>query len=351
MDKKKLLITGFYVEDYPRHKVLIQSLKKTFAVKERNFRNRGIFSFFKEIKHAAEGMDYVFVPNSSYKLVFLVIYLRLFTKTKIIYDAFISFYDTFVSDRKKFGKFSPQASIIYLIDLFVCWSAHILIFDTEEHKQYFRKFFGISKKKKQLIWPVALDLEIIDNPRTIFKEGIFNIFFYGTYIPLQGIEYIVEAAKELKEVKDIQFILLGDGQERKNIELLVKEYRLKNIKFLEKVNYAQLMQYIKKADVCLGIFGTGEKAKRVIPNKVLECIANEKIVITGKNLALEKYFTDKKEIVYCKLGDGKDLAEKINYVYKHFHELIGMLKPARYKVEKHFSADAMVRNIEKGLYE
>ena len=197
---------------------------------------------------------------------------------------------------------------------------------------------------------MALDLDIIDNSRAIFKEGTFNVFFYGTYIPLQGIEYIIKAAKELKEASNIQFVLLGDGQERKNIELLVKKYRLKNVKFLEKVNYAQLMKYIKQADICLGIFGTGEKAKRVIPNKVLECIANEKIVITGKNSALEKYFTDKKEIIYCKLADGKDLADKINYVYNYFYESTSMLKPARHKIEKHFSADALVKNIEKGLY-
>jgi len=351
MDKKKMLITGFYVSNYPRHRVLLESLKKTFIVTEKNFRNKGLFSFYKEINNETKDQDYIFIPNSSYKLIFLVIYLRLFTRSRIIYDAFLSFYDTFIIDRKRFRKISPIAWIIYLIDLIVCWSANILVFDTKEHQKYFKKKFFISQKKKQLVWPVSLNLDLINNSRTIFKEGMFNIFFYGTYIPLQGIEYIVEAADNLKIEKSIQFILLGDGQKRISIENLVQEKKLENIIFLEKVNYAQLMQYIKKADVCLGIFGSGDKAQRVIPNKVLECLANKKIVITGKNNALAEYFTDKKEIIYCDLADSEDLARKIMYTYKHFHELTGMLEPAKDVIEKYFSSEAMIKNINRGLYE
>jgi glycosyltransferase involved in cell wall biosynthesis len=350
MDKKKMLITGYYVREYPRHQVLIDSLEEVFEIKERNYRDQGCFSFFKTIKKDIKGQDYVFILNSSYKFIFLVLYLKLFTNKKIIYDAFLSFYDTFVIDRKRFKKYSVFAIFAYLLDFLVCQSSKILIFDTKEHGDYFKKTFFLSKKKKYYIWPVSLDLEKIDKDIKIFPDGKFNIFFYGTYIPLQGIEYIVKAAKILKTNKEINFIIVGKGQEEKNIKNLARKYNLNNLSFYQPVSYRQLFKYIKQADVCLGIFGNSDKAKRVVANKVIECLALKKIVITGRTKAVERFFENRKEIIYCNLADEKDLAQKIVYVKDHFHELKGLGEQARIKVEKHFSKSSLVNKI-KELYE
>ena len=39
------------------------------------------------------------------------------------------------------------------------------------------------------------------------------------------------------------------------------------------VDYADLVSWISRADLCLGIFGTSEKAASVIPNKVYQVVA------------------------------------------------------------------------------
>ncbi len=46
---------------------------------------------------------------------------------------------------------------------------------------------------------------------------MFNVLFWGNYIPLQGIKYIILAAKELEKHSDICFTLIGKGQDYNNI--------------------------------------------------------------------------------------------------------------------------------------
>jgi glycosyltransferase involved in cell wall biosynthesis len=362
MDKKKMLITGYYVGNYPRNKNLIASLKEVFLVEEENYRDKGVFSFLKNIKRKTKGKDYIFLPYTSYKFIFLALSLKLFSNKAIIYDAFISFYDTFVTDRKRFKTFSISGIITFLLDYLVLKIADILVFDTKEHQEYFVEKYNINKnKKKLLIWPVSLNLKEIDSflsnvddnndNNNLFSNDKFNILFYGTYIPLQGIEYIVRAAKILKDQKDISFTILGDGQEKDNIEKIIKEDNIDNIELINSVTYDKLFSYINTADLCLGIFGDTDKAKRVIANKVLECLSAKKIVITGRNNALERYFEGNKDIVYCEPANESDLAEKIQEVYKDYDRYKHLRENGREKIEISFSTKALREKIIKDLYE
>lgn len=354
----KILITGFYKNTYPRNSVLIQSMGKVFDVVEKEIKpNKNIFSFLKIRKHLKNQYKYVFIVNSNYKILFLFIYLKLFTKNSIIYDAYLSFYENIIADRGRFSKFSLPSLFFYLLDFFLVFFSDILVFDTKEHQDYFKKNYKIKKQTKLLIWPVSLDIKKIDkyldsiNNDLLFPKNKYNILFYGTYIPLQGIEYIIKAANILKTKQGIVFTLIGDGFKKREIESLVKQYELINIRFIDSVTYDKLFLYIKQSDLCLGIFGDTDKAKRVIPNKVLECLSAKKIVITGRNKALERYFEDGKDIIYCELANEIDLTEKIQEVYKNYDEYKQLGYKGREKIETSFSIKTLKEEILQDLYE
>lgn len=137
------------------------------------------------------------------------------------------------------------------------------------------------------------------------------ILFWGNFIPLQGIQYIIQAAKTLENHLDIQFTIIGGGQMSKDISCLVEKLKVNNIRFVDRVNIKKLPQYIENADICLGIFGNTGKATRVIPNKVYEAIAMGKPVISGDTPAIRELFTDRSNILLCRMADSGDLAEKI----------------------------------------
>ncbi len=147
--------------------------------------------------------------------------------------------------------------------------------------------------------------------QTDIKNG-FSVLFYGSYIPLQGVKYIIKAAKILEEHREIEFKLVGNGQTMKGNRKLAEELKAGNIEFIDRrVPIEEIPGYIAKADLCLGIFGDTPKTLRVIPNKVYEAIAMAKPVITADTPAIHELFTDGENILLCRVADAESLAERI----------------------------------------
>lgn len=138
-----------------------------------------------------------------------------------------------------------------------------------------------------------------------------NVLFWGYYIPLQGAEYIVRAAKLLESDPEIRFTMVGGGQTYDTIVALAEGLGLKKITFMSRVSIDQLANQIREADICLGIFGNTPKAQRVIPNKAYDAIATAKPLISADTPAIRELFTDRENILLCRVADPEDLAAKI----------------------------------------
>lgn len=148
--------------------------------------------------------------------------------------------------------------------------------------------------------------------KEINLKGKFKLGFHGSFIPLQGVEYILGAAEILKEEhRDIVFLIVGDGQTYKEMRALAAQKDLDNVSFLGRFPLNELPQFILSCDVCLGIFGSSRKTDRVIPNKVYEYIALGKPVISADTPAIREFFSDNQDIALCKKADSLSLSKKI----------------------------------------
>ncbi|HAZ29027.1 MAG TPA: hypothetical protein DCY48_04630 [Candidatus Magasanikbacteria bacterium] len=347
---KKLLIIGGYLPEYPRNRCFLMALRACFDVTEKQVGEREYLKFVTALFRYGKHQDYVWVMQPAQRFVLILFLFRFFFRVPIIFDAFTSIYDTFVEDRKLAGRYSIKAIYYYLLDFFSCRAAHSIVCDTKEHEQYFRRMFHVGNAKRFLILPVTIDCAFIDaitpeGLESVFPKQTFNVLFYGNYIPLQGIEYIIRAAHIIKNETNIHFTLIGAGQTRPFIESLYKELRLKNITFIDRMSYTDLIRHIKSSDICLGIFGNTEKARRVIPNKVLDCMACGKVVITGKNPEMARNFQDGVDIIFCTMADENDLAEKIFDVYTRHKTMKDIEKNAYATIKQKFS----IENLEEKI--
>jgi len=259
-----------------------------------------------------------FLLKHNYDLVFigffgqpLVPIIKKLTSKPIILDAFLSSYDTMCFDRKRFKSNSLGGRFFYWLDKHSCELADKVLLDTDAHIDYFTNTFDLENEKFKRIF-VGADDDIF-YPRNIKKkDGTFRVFYYGTYRPLQGIEYIIRAVKLLESHKNINFIIVGKGPEHKKIDKLVQKLNVKNIRLIDWIPYEKLPLKIVKADICLGgHFSDIDKAKRTIAGKTFQFIAMKKPVIVGNNPANRELFENRKNALMVEMADADALADAI----------------------------------------
>ena len=250
--------------------------------------------------------------------IFLARALNSFRRKPIVLDAFISLYDTVVNDRRLASPSSLKARLLWWLDKASCTIADLVLLDTNAHISYFVNEFGIPEKKFARLFvggdEVTKGADILRNrPRkNLDEERPFTVLYFGTYIPLHGIEYIVEAAALLRERSDIRFIFIGEGQLLPSIRGLAARRRCTNIEFIDHwLSPANLGARIADADLCLGIFGATGKAARVIPCKVFDCMAFGKTILTADTPAARELLKNDETALLVEPGNPHAIAETI----------------------------------------
>lgn len=302
----KILMLGVYdINFYSRGRIFYKGLKSN-SINTSIYLPKGKLKYLKLIKRILKrDFDKIIVTG---KFVLITSWLtKPIHRKKIIFDVFISDYENLVLDRKKVKKNTIKAKLLKMGDKVSCLLSNHNILDTNEHIAYFCKEFKLKKSKFSKVY-VGADDEIF-KPSKIPSNK--EIEFHGTFIPLQGIEHIIRAAKELEKEK-IKFKIIGEGDESKKIQKEAEKLNIKNIEFINKnVSLTELAKEIQKSEICLGVFGDSQKAKNVIPNKAYEIIASKKPLITSDTPGIREVFEDKKNCLLCKPYDHIDLAKKI----------------------------------------
>lgn len=303
-----VLYFGAYNPGYSRNRVLIDGLRQNnVEVIECQDSSPGIKKFinlYKKHRRLKNKYDMMIIGFLGQQI---VPFAKLITKKPIIFDAFLSLYDSNVFDRKVVKRGSLRAFYYWILDWLSMRLADIVLFDTNQHIKYASREFGIDRDKFRRIWIGARD--DVFYPAQKQNSGEFLVIFYGSFIPLQGIQYILKATK-ICEKEGIKFLIIGDGQEKKKIVKLSSELGLKNVEFIGFMDPEQLKEKLAQSDLCLGIFGDTQKTQRVIPNKVYECLAMQKPVITADTPAIRELFDDG-DMMLVKAANPESIAEAI----------------------------------------
>jgi glycosyltransferase involved in cell wall biosynthesis len=141
----------------------------------------------------------------------------------------------------------------------------------------------------------------------------FRVAYFGQYIPLHGVETMIEAASRLRLRDDIVFEFVGLGQTLPVAQGLAAQLALESVRFVPRwLSPEELArEHIAVADLCLGVFGRQAKAGRVVPYKVYAGLASGRAVITGDTPAERELLYPGDEIWTTPVGDAGALAEAI----------------------------------------
>jgi glycosyltransferase involved in cell wall biosynthesis len=221
----------------------------------------------------------------------------------IVFNPLVSLEDTLVEDRARFRRGSMSARVLGGIDRQAFRMADLVVADTEAHADFFARHARIPRSRVEVCLVGADD--------RIFRPGWglparFTALFVGKLIPLHGIETILAAAGLAPE---IPFRIVGSGQLGASLD-----DRPDNVEWVPWVEYEDLAGEYSRAGCALGIFGTTDKAARVIPNKVFQALACGTPVVTADTPAARELLVDGESALLVPPGDPAALAAALRRV-------------------------------------
>ena len=344
---------GIYNPNYARNEVNIRGLRENgIEVVECHTDKKGFKKYpilFKKLWSLKDRYDVLFVGFHGHAVMPIAwIVAKMIHRKKIIFDALISVYDTNVFDRKKHSAVSLMALKYWFIDWLSCVLADRVLLDSASHCKYFEDTFHIRSGKFRTVFLGCNDKVMYPRPQKKENQN-FLVHFHGTYIPLQGIPFIVRAAK-LLENEDVVFNIIGKLATYREAIDLAKDLGISNINFIDYVPYDRLADYMANADVCLGLFGATDKAKRTAAFKIAEAMAMARPVITAETPAVKEFLLNRENALLCKIADERDLADKIIEL-KENKELREKIAQNGYNTYKEFLSPTAIGRELKNIIE
>lgn len=256
--------------------------------------------------------DVIFIP---YFGLFDVLALAPFAslkRTPIVWDAFLSLYDTVVIDRQLVKQKSVAARLLRGMESAAVRAAKTVVLDTKAHTDYFVRLHRAGAGKMKSVF-VGAEAAFFSRPAALARAAAepFTVLFYGQFIPLHGAQTIIDAAR-LLDREAIDWRLIGDGQEAAAVAASLQASPVARLRWERWVPYPELPARIAGADLCLGIFGTGEKPAAVIPNKIFQAAAMGKAFVTRDSAAIRELFSpDDDGVFLVEAGNARALADAV----------------------------------------
>lgn len=268
----------------------------------------------------------------------------LFRGAPIVLDHLIGASDT-ARDRQLSGGF--RQLLLRAIDAGALRAADFIVVDTEEH----RDVLPPNALGRAVVVPVGAPTswfaaQPADSRADADTDGPLRAVFFGLYTPLQGAPVIGEALALLADAP-LQLTMVGHGQDEAETRRVAAANPA--IRWIDWVPAAELPALVAGHDVCLGIFGTGPKALRVVPNKVFQGAAAGCAVVTSDTAPQRREFGDAALLVPP--GDPKALAEALLGLVRNPDELARFKDAARRAAADRFSPASVVQPLVRRLSE
>lgn len=307
------------------------------------------FSYVKARLKKLAKPDLIFVPCFCQKDIDAALAFGRHHSVPVMIDPLISLYDSRVFERRTVAEDSVAAKRLLELETRTFSAADVVVADTEAHGRYFCETFAVAPSRIQVI-PVSAEESVFDiaeqpNP----EHELVEVLFYGSFIPLQGVEVIVEAIR-CYQGPAVRWCLLGG----KNTECRAKAEQAladnPSVAFEDDISYESLPQRIRQADVLLGVFGESDKTARVIPNKVYQSLACGRAVISCDGPypgALRQ--SNESGMVLVPAANAVALAEAVAHLAADPSGLKEMGRQARLSYERYFSNDHVSAALAQAL--
>jgi len=120
-------------------------------------------------------------------------------------------------------------------------------------------------------------VKTISNKYKINNDN-FIVSYIGTIGMSHGIEVVIRAAEI---IKDVTFLIIGEGAEKNNLKKIIEEKEITNVIFLNNIDWQEIVNINQIISANLIHLRNLELFKTVIPSKIFESMALKKPILAG----------------------------------------------------------------------
>jgi len=159
------------------------------------------------------------------------------------------------------------------------------------------------------------------------KDGEKVILTVSRLVEKNGVDVLIEAMKDVKG----KLVIVGEGKERKALELKVKSLKLENnVIFVGEVKPKEVIDYYSKADVfCRPSRSEG------FGNVFIEAMAMGVPVVATDVGGIKDFLEDGKNGLKCEVDNSESVAEKINRILEDNNLVDRLIEGGRETVKKY----------------
>jgi glycosyltransferase involved in cell wall biosynthesis len=172
---------------------------------------------------------------------------------------------------------------------------------------------------EQSFHPAERDPELGERERL---AGKFNVMYGGNIGTAQGLGVVLDAAELLKPVRELQFVLIGDGIEREALARQAEQRGLTNVRFLGPRQQYEMAPYFAYGDALLIHLLQNPAYDLTIPSKTYAYLASGRPILAAVSGDTADLVRRIGAGVVCPPGDPALLADAIR-------QLIGCPEPDR----------------------
>lgn len=195
MDRLNILFLAGRESSYTRNQVLINAFNNLgdVTVAAQHYAGRSII-----LRSVFSALEYHRSRSyQKYDLIVVGFYgniiARLIGKSHKIprlFDAFVSTYDTLVNDRQVYSPSSPGARIAFWLDAQAYARVDHILCDTQANVHYLIDHYSLSPAILDRLY-VGCDEMLFKPSKQFGQKETTQVLFYGTYLPLHGVDVIV----------------------------------------------------------------------------------------------------------------------------------------------------------------
>ena len=142
-----------------------------------------------------------------------------------------------------------------------------------------RIFLGINGVDTALFRPIPQTP--VQVRRGLGWDDRFTVLYAGTHGVVHGLMTVLDAADQMRDRTDIQFMFIGDGAEKTDLIEQARKRNLKNLTFLDAQPNAQMPLIYAAADICLIPARKAQVLKGFLPAKMFEIMACGRPILLG----------------------------------------------------------------------